>query len=192
MHDIEPWWGWRDDYCAERDRKSPFYGRQYDEFTFSSKIYNHYIHPQWDDIGSETLYIKLLYADYKAKFAIIELIGEWNDAIGNDIMFLKREIVDELSKNNVCKYILLCDNVLNFHGDDDSYYEEWYDDVKDDGGYVCLVNLFEHVESELQKFRLYNYISFGPPFNELNWRSLKPNFVLDLVENIMFRQQKLI
>lgn len=48
MHDIEPWWGWRDEYVAEKDSRSPFYGRTYDEFTFTNKVYNYFIHPQWD------------------------------------------------------------------------------------------------------------------------------------------------
>ena len=61
MHDIEPWWGWRDEYTAENDPKSPFYGREYNEFLFTNKIYNYYIHPQWDFFGSETLYLKLIY-----------------------------------------------------------------------------------------------------------------------------------
>ena len=59
MHTIEPFWHWRDIYCAENDKLSPFYKREYSEFEFSTTIYNYYIHPQWDDFGSETLYIKI-------------------------------------------------------------------------------------------------------------------------------------
>ena len=33
--------------------------------------------------------MKILFADYEQNFAIIELIGEWNDAIENDIMTLE-------------------------------------------------------------------------------------------------------
>jgi hypothetical protein len=32
-------------------------------------------------MGSETLYLKILYADYEAGYVVIEFIGEWNDAI---------------------------------------------------------------------------------------------------------------
>jgi len=38
----------------------------------------------------------VLYADYEIGFAIIEFIGEWNDAIENDIMTLKRELIDKM------------------------------------------------------------------------------------------------
>ena len=44
MHDIEPWYGWRDYYIAEEDKKSPFYQRQYDEFVFTNKISVSYTH----------------------------------------------------------------------------------------------------------------------------------------------------
>ena len=190
MHDIEPWWGWRDEYCAEKDKKSPFFGRQYDEFTFSSRIYNYYIHPQWDDFGSETLYAKILYVDYKRHFALIELIGEWNDTLNNDIMFLKRDLIDSLLKNDIYKFVIFCDNVLNFHGDDDSYYEEWYDDIKDDAGWICLVNTYEHVANEMSKFRLQYYLYFGDDFNDMNWRTMKPAYLVDAIETTMHNQQK--
>lgn len=190
MHDIEPWWGWRDEYAAENDRKSPFYGRTYDEFKFTNQIYNYYIHPQWDDFGSETLYIKILYVDYKRHFALLELVGEWNDALYNDIMFLKRDLLDVLLKNDINKFAIFCDNVLNYHGDDDSYYEEWYDDIKDDRGWICLINTFDHVASEMQRYRLQYYMNFGPQYNDMNWRTQKPVFIIDAIENVLFNQQK--
>jgi hypothetical protein len=96
MHELEPYWNWRDVYTAEDDDRSPFFGREYSEFQFSTKLYNFYLHPQWDEIGSPTLYLKIIFADYDDGFAIVEMIGEWNDAINNDIMFLKREVIDKL------------------------------------------------------------------------------------------------
>jgi len=162
MHNIEPFYNWRHLYKAESDSKSPFFGRVYSEFEYSQKIYNFYIHPQWDFFGSETLYCKILYVDYKRKFALIELIGEWNDCIGNDIMFLKRDLADVFLKKDINRFVILCYNVLNYHGDDDSYYEEWYDDVKDENGWICLVNTFDHVLDEMKKFRLHYYLNFGP------------------------------
>lgn len=189
MHDIEPWWGWRDEYTAENDKKSPFHGCVYDEFTFSNKIYNYYIHPQWDYFGSDTLFAKLIYVNYTLHFAVIELIGEWNDTLYNDIMFIKRNLVDILNKNNIYKFVIICDNVLNFHGDDDCYYEEWYDDVKDDRGWICLINTFDHVSSEMTRYRLHHYLHFGPQYNDIPWRTLKPNFLLDKIEGLIYNKQ---
>lgn len=185
MHDIEPYFRWRDKYEATKDSKSPFAGRQYSEFQFSQKIYNYYIHPQWDNFGSPTLYIKILYVDYNRGFATLEFIGEWNDAVTNDIMFLKREIVDEMTKHGIYKYILLCDNVLNFHGEDDDYYEEWWDDVKEDEGWIVMLNLLEHVEQEVKDTRIHQYVNFGGIFNEVAWQGFKPKLLFGLVEKMI-------
>ena len=85
MHSIEPYYKWREFYRSDKDPASPFYGEEYSEFHFTNHIYNFAIHPQWDNFGSETLLLKILYVDYDRGYTIIELIGEWNDAINNDI-----------------------------------------------------------------------------------------------------------
>ena len=85
MHNIEPYYRWEKYYVANLDENSPFYGREY-ETHYSQNIYGYFIHPFWDYIGSETLYIKVLYVDYQQHFAVIEFIGEWNDTLHNDIM----------------------------------------------------------------------------------------------------------
>ena len=66
-------------------------------------LYNYYIHLQWDEFGSRTLYMKILFADYEQHFVIIELMGEWNDAIENDIMTLRRNITDQLYRKGITK-----------------------------------------------------------------------------------------
>lgn len=185
MHDIEPYYKWREYYVASEDRESPFYGKTYDEFTFRNKVYNYFIHPQWDDFGSLTLYSKVLFVDYDEGIAMIELIGEWNDGIGNDIMFLKREIIDHLLHRNISKFIIFCDNVLNFHGDDDSYYEEWYEDTSDEGGWVTFVNVQEHVLQEMENSRLQYYVNLGPGYNNIIWRHKAPILAIGQVLSAM-------
>ena len=181
MHDIEPYFRWREHYIASEDERSPFYGRVYSEFTFSNKIYNYFIHPQWDEFGSNTLYLKILFVDYEEGYCIIELIGEWNDAISNDIMFLKREIVDHLFQHDIHKYIIVCENVLNFHGSDDCYYEEWKEEVIDEQGWVCFVNTLDHVKEEMEGTLIQHQVHLGGPFNELDWRGKKPQVLYQMV-----------
>lgn len=185
MHDIEPYYHWRDQYIAAEDEWSPFYGREYSEFFYSKKIYNYLIHPQWDEFGSATLYLKVLFADYDQGFAIIEMIGEWNDCLYNDVMFLKREVIDPMIKKGIFKFIMICENVLNFHGSDDCYYEEWYDDIKDDGGWICLFNTHAHVEEEMEDTRLQYYMNFGAYYNEVNWRPHTPQALFSLAEALL-------
>ncbi len=185
MHDIEPHYKWRDKYVAAEDKRSPFYGRKYDEFQYSQKIYNYYIHPQWDSFGSQTLYTKILFVDYEEGYAILEMLGEWNDCITNDVMYLKRELVDELTPKGIHKFILICENVLSFHGSDDCYYEEWYEDVRDEYGWVCFLNLLDHVEQEMKDTRLQDYVNLGGAFNAINWRPHKPKNLCQAIDALV-------
>jgi len=90
-------------------------------------------------------------------------------------MFLKREIVDHMrAEAEINQFILIGENVLNFHGDDDAYYEEWYEDIVEEQGWICLLNLQAHVEQEMKATQLHFYLNFGDAFNELNWRLQKP------------------
>lgn len=187
MHTLEPFYNWRDRYISEDDEGSPFFEREYDEFQYSTKIYNYYIHPQWDGFGSSTLYMKVLFADYAAGFAILEFIGEWNDAINNDIMFLKRDVMDQFIGNGINKFILVGENVLNAHADGDDYYEEWYEDVIEEGGWVTAVNFREHVLEEWRQAGLHRYIHFGAAYNHLEWRKLKPKQFMQVIDGMLIK-----
>ncbi len=171
MHDIEPFFNWRHIYVAEEDPKSPFFGRTYSEFEFSQTVYNYYIHPQWDDFGSRTLYLKIIYVDYELNFAIIELLGEWNDAIENDIMELKREILDLLYAQKIFKYILIAENVLNFHSSDKEYYQEWYEELSDENGWAVILNMPTATQHDFKKKKLQYYIEL---MELIDWRVYKP------------------
>lgn len=180
MHDIEPYFQWSHVYEAAEDKRSPLYGREYDEFYFTNAIYNFYIHPQWDSFGSTTLYLKILYVDYDHNYAIIELIGEWNDCIYSDIITLRQEITDQLQKEGIYKFILIVENVLNYHADDDnSYYEEWYEQVSDQEGWIAIVNPLRHVEEEMVKYGLNSYLHI---LSDANWRGNKPRSLLKWIE----------
>jgi hypothetical protein len=186
MHQIEPYYRWRDDYIASEDALSPFFDTQYNEFTFDKQIYNYLIHPQWDYFGSQTLYLKILFVDYESQYAIIEFIGEWNDAINNDIMLLKREILETIMAQGINKFILLGENVLNFHTSDDCYYEEWFQDVEN--GWIAAINFRPHVIDEFKSNNIDYYINFGGILNDLNWRQLKPAQFFLLVENQILKR----
>ena len=183
MHLIEPHYAWRNYYIASEDPSSPFFHKQYSEFEFQNTVYNYYIHPQWDTIGSPTLFIKILFVDYEEGYAIIELIGEWNDAIENDIMTLKRNIIEPIMAENVQKFILVGENVLNFHYSDDCYYEEWFDEVED--GWVALVNFHPHVIRELKHIHIDQYFAMEGELDDLDWRTYKPNHFYSKVNELV-------
>ncbi len=190
MHDIEPYYKWREHYIASEDKDSPFYNRSYSEFSFSNKVYNYFIHPQWDDFGSNTLYAKILMVDYIQKYTIIELIGEWNDTLENDVMTFKQKVLNHLVGKGISKIILVMDNVLNFHSGDDDYYIELHEDLAELEGYICMINTFDHVMREMETAGLQYYVGFGNYLNMLDWRGKNPDHVLKEVESRMNNVQK--
>lgn len=180
MQYIEPYENWRYLYTSENDERSPFYGREYSEFEFSLTVYNYYIHPQWDEFGSQTLYLKILMVDYLSKYVIIEMIGEWNDAIENDIMTLKRDVIDKLIADGITKFILIVENVLNFHSSDDSYYEEWFNDISEENGWIVCLNMPEQTQYDFKKARLTRYVEL---LNLTEWRTVKPDLLFTQIDN---------
>ena len=185
MHNLEPFYNWRHIYTSEEDPRSPFYGRTYSEFEFSQTVYNYYIHPQWDDFGSRTLYLKMIYADYDLHFVVLELIGEWNDAIENDIMELKREVLDPLFKQGITKYIHIAENVLNFHSSDKEYYQEWYDEVSEENGWIVAINMSAAAQHDFKKKKLNYYVELM----ELpEWRTYKPYHLFKKINDELNRR----
>jgi hypothetical protein len=187
MHNIEPFYGWLEDYDSATDENCPFCGEEYSEFYYTKKVYNYYLHPRWDDFGSETLYAKILFADYDEGFCIIELIGEWNDCIDNDFLTLKQNLLMPLLDSEISKFILICENVYNFHGSETDYYQEMQEELYEYDGWICAINCLKHVIEEMKHTGLSPYVNFSQPFDKVNWRPYKPMHILHLIEKL---QQK--
>ena len=186
MHTITPYERWNQYYNSSYDERSPFTGKEYNYDLYSENIYGYYIDPAWDFFGSETLYLKIIYTDYDLGFAVLEFIGEWNDAINNDIMQLKRNIIEHLSDQGINKYALIGENVMNFHGSDDCYYEEWFEDVEE--GWVAAINFRDFVVEEMKKFNLDNYINMSGSLNIEKWRTLTPTRFYQLIDSLIQRR----
>lgn len=185
MHTIEPYYNWQKYYRAERDFRSPFFGKAYGQ-SYENHVYGYYIDPNWDEFESETLYCKLLWCDYADKVAIIELIGEWNDTLYNDIMHFKRNVIDIMTNNGIQKFILIAENLFQFHGGDTDYYEEWFEDVED--GYITIVNAREFITEEMKKYRLDYYLNFGGTLQINSWRTAIPQKLAAAVDALMTRR----
>lgn len=186
MHQLLPFENWLKYYDSSADDRSPFFEKEYNFDVYSETIYGYYIDPSWDYFGSETLYLKILYADYDEGFAVLEFLGEWNDAIENDIMTLKRNFIELLAHEGINKFILIGENILNFHGSDDSYYEEWFEDVE--GGWIAAVCFPDFIQQELQKYRIDSYINMGGTLQIEKWRTLHPLQFYQLVNQLIQRR----
>ncbi len=187
MHKIEPYYGWYRSYEVSEDERSPYFGKEYNYDLYTEEIYGYFIDPGWDFMGSETLYLKILFTDYERGFTIIEFIGEWNDALNNDIMHLKRNILEHMMGQGISKFILLGENVLNFHGSDDCYYEEWFEELEDPG-WIAAVSFRDFVLEEMGSYNIDSYISFGGTLQIKNWRTMQPRTFFELVRNQINRR----
>jgi len=116
----------------------------------------------------------------------MEFIGEWNDCLYNDIKFLKENVIDILVDNGINQFILIGENVLNFHYSDDSYYQEWFDDIED--GWIACVNFRDHVVKEFEHGRIDYYLAFGEKLNQVLWRKSNPLQLFELVSDMMTRR----
>ncbi|MEY2918656.1 MAG: hypothetical protein RIS73_2370, partial [Bacteroidota bacterium] len=98
----------------------------------------------------------------------------------NDIMTLRRDVTDILYTKGITKFIIVAENVLNFHSSDDSYYEEWREQLLDDGGWVAIINMPQQSQYDFIRTRLTNYIAL---MDFPQWRTLKPDIVFQQVDN---------
>lgn len=186
MHQIEPFSNWLKYYDSSLDEESPFYGKEYNYDLYTETVYGYYIDPAWDSIGSETLYLKTLYADYDEGFVILEFIGEWNDTLHNDIMTLKRDFLEMLLYKGINKFILIGENIFNFHGSDDLYYEEWFEEVED--GWIAAVSFPEFIQEEFKKYKIDCYVNMGGTLQIAHWRTLHPLKFYELVKQLIQRR----
>jgi hypothetical protein len=81
--------------------------------------------------------------------------------------------------------------VLNFHGDDDCYYEEWWEEIIEEDGWISMLNLHMHVEDEMNNVQLDSYLYFGEMFDEVEWRKLTPIGLYLKIQDIIERPRTL-
>ena len=187
MHNLEPYYNWLDKYDSSKDERSPFYGTVYNEFQYTTKIYNYFIHPQWDDMGSQTLFIKILFTNYEQGYCIMELLGEWNDCLYNDIMTFKNNVLNHLLRIGIHKFILIGENVLNFHASDECYYEEWWNEAVDMNGWIMALNFPEHVIVEAEQTGITDFIHFNRSNKTVNWRTIEPLVLCQTLDSTISR-----
>ena len=102
-------------------------------------------------------------------------------------MLLKRDIIEVLMQQGIKKFILIGENVLNYHASDDEYYQEWFEDVED--GWIAFLNFRKHVLDEFQRANIDYYILCGGQLNDIAWRTATP---LQLFEKVEKKKKKRI
>lgn len=201
ISDIEPYYGWLGYYDPELDGRSPFAGEG-QEGAEERYLYTFAANPRWESIGSESLLAKLLYVNYAAPpeggFAIVELLGEWNDLFENDWRLLCDNCLDWLLAQGVNRFILICENVFHIYLEGDDYYADFAERLADAGegsgnntsgneGWVCLLRARPEVQAELTRTGIGAYFYWNSQFDGLRWRKLKPWELYALVAQSLTR-----
>jgi hypothetical protein len=100
-------------------------------------------------------------------------------------MFLKREVIDHLVSNGINKFILIGENILNFHSSDDSYYEDWFYDCEE--GWIAAINFQDHVINEFRNVGADLYINFFQG-EFINWRNVKPLILFNTIQKTLMNR----
>ena len=180
LRDIEPFYGWLELYSHEEDVYSPFHEVEHNLFYYDRSINHIPAHPLWDHIGSESLLVKILYANYDQGYAIIELFGEWNDLFDNDFKLLAENCLTYLMDNRINKFILICENVFNIYLEADDYYQAMEEELEE--GWICTLRLRESVKEEMQAYGIAPYFYWNTELDAISWRKLKPFQLFQLID----------
>ena len=103
-------------------------------------------------------------------------------------MFLKRDYIEPMMAQGIHKFMLIGENVLNFHTSDEEYYAEWFDEVNDADGWIALLNFRPHVLEDLQRANIDQYFLLGGHLNALAWRTTEPENLYEKVEGMVMRR----
>jgi hypothetical protein len=102
-------------------------------------------------------------------------------------MELKREVLEKLMDEGIYKFVLITENVLNYHSDVKDYYEELYENVTDESGWVVCLNMPEQTQYDFKKAHLNRYIELM----ELeNWRTYKPFHLFKKIDGELMARLK--
>ena len=108
-----------------------------------------------------------------------------NDAIENDVMTLKREVVDKLLAQGINKFILIGENVLNFHSSDECYYEEWFEDVQEKGGWIVMLGLPEQSAYDFKRTGIHRFVEL---LELVDWRPFTPSNLFTKIDNLILHR----
>ena len=89
-------------------------------------------------------------------------------------------MIDQLFSEGITKFILITENVLNFHSGDRDYYEEWFDEVTDENGWIVALNMPEATQYDFRRKKLNYYIEL---MEMPNWRVFKPEHLFAVINN---------
>ena len=80
--------------------------------------------------------------------------------------------------------------MLNFHGSDDSYYKEWFEEMED--GWITAINSRNFILEEMNNYNIDSYFNSGGELDILNWRTMKPQVLFEKTNQVISKRIDLI
>jgi hypothetical protein len=74
---------------------------------------------------------------------------------------------------------------MNFHSSDDCYYEEWYEDVADEGGWITMLSLPEQSKYDFTRAGIHRYIQL---IDFRDWRPYTPMNLFTKIDNSQLKR----
>jgi hypothetical protein len=94
-------------------------------------------------------------------------------------------VIDKLLDEGISKFILITENVLNFHSSDKDYYEEWYENVTDAEGWIVCLNMPDSAQYDFKKKKLNYYIEL---MDIPEWRTYKPYHLFKKIDDTIAKR----
>ena len=69
-------------------------------------------------------------------------------------------------------------------GSDTCYYEEWNEDIKEEGGWIAAINMPEQTKYDFLGSHINRYVTM---VETPNWRTFRPQDFFQLVDNKILR-----
>ncbi|HMR84327.1 MAG TPA: hypothetical protein PKE30_14390, partial [Niabella sp.] len=85
----------------------------------------------------------------------------------------------------ITKFILIGENVLNFHSGDKDYYEELHEELSDEEGWIVCLNMPEQTQYDFKRARLNQFIELMVLDN---WRIYKPYHLFKKINETLSRR----
>jgi len=103
-------------------------------------------------------------------------------------MELKREVIDIFEREGIYKFVLIADNVLNFHSGIKEYYQEWYEEVTDENRWIVMIDMPEATQHDFRNAKLNQYVEL---YDLPNWRTYKPFHLFKKIDNELMARLKM-
>jgi len=99
-------------------------------------------------------------------------------------MLFRKNVIEILQQQGITKFLLIGEHIFNFHGDADDYYQEWFEEILEEDGWIVGLNFRDFVIDEMASYNITQYIHMRAPFDGVKWRPYKPELLIEKIDQL--------